>query len=41
MGDRLDEPFGSFDGPPFFVFNIVFTLFSRQIKMWSCGACRF
>jgi len=30
--DQLDEPFGSSGSPPFSVFNIVFTLFLRQIK---------
>jgi len=30
--DQLDEPFGSSRSPPFSAFNIVFTLFSRQIK---------
>ena len=32
MTDQLDEPFGSSRSPPFSAFNIVFTLFSRQIK---------
>jgi len=32
MGDQLDEPFGSSGSRPFSVYNIVFTLFSRQIK---------
>ena len=30
--DQLDEPFGSSRSQPFSAFNIVFTLFSRQIK---------
>jgi len=31
VGDQLDEPFGSSDSPSFYVYNIVFTLFSWQI----------
>jgi len=32
MGDQLDESFGSSGNLPFSVYNIVSTLFSRQIK---------
>ena len=32
MDDQLDQPFGSSDSAPFSLLNIVFTLFSRQIK---------
>jgi len=30
--DELDDPFGYSGSPPFSVYIIVFTLFSRQIK---------
>jgi len=29
--DQLDEPFGSSGSPPFSMYIIVFSLFSRQI----------
>jgi len=32
MDDQLDQPFGSSDSAPFSLLNIVFTLFSQQIK---------
>jgi len=41
MSDLLYAPFGSYGSPPFSVFYIVFTIFSRQSRQTARVPCQY